>query len=202
MSTGIESELRAAFEGASGAIVPRADLAALVRAATRRRRRRLAVSAVLAGALIVAGTSYAAAALHQGGHRPASRRVHKHRGPHWARPVRLVSLPAGADVQAMATAGSYLYVTTDHAGEPPYALAAYRLAAGWYGGSAFLLSRPRCAPGLAGRSGWSSTPTRPAARAAPGCLTPTSASARVTRTACLTSCRPARGRRCCRLSTG
>ena len=130
MSTGIESELRAAFDEASGTVAPRANLAELVRTATRRRRRRLAVSAVTAGALILAGTGYAAATLHRGGHRPSSRPAHQHRGPRLARPVRIVTLPAGADVQAMAAAGRYLYVTTDHAGEPPYALAAYRLTTG------------------------------------------------------------------------
>ena len=121
MSTEIEAALRAAFEEAGQDVTPRPDLAARVRAATRRRRRRIAVASSLAAAAVVSGSAYAAVALSPGQHRPPVMPAGHHRHG----PRVLVPIPAGAGVQALAVAGRNLYVTTDYAGNPPYALSAY-----------------------------------------------------------------------------
>ena len=120
MSIEIETALRVAFEEAGQDVTPRPDLAERVRAATRRRRRRLAVACSLAAAVVVSGTAYAAVALGPGRHRPpVAPASHQHE------PRVLVRIPAGAGVEALAIAGRNLYVATDYAGNPPYALSAY-----------------------------------------------------------------------------
>ena len=120
MSTELEAALRAAFEEAGQDVAPRPDLADRVRAATRRRRRRIAVACSLAAAVVASAGAYAAVALGPGQHRPPVTPAGHHHGPRI-----LVRVPAGAGVQALAIAGRNLYVTTDYAGNPPYALSAY-----------------------------------------------------------------------------
>ena len=120
MSTEIEAALRAAFEEAGQDLSPRPDLAERVRSATRRRRRRIAVACSLAAAVVVSATAYAAVALSPDQARPPMAPPGHHHGPRV-----LVRIPAGAGVQALAIAGRNLYVATDYAGNPPYALSAY-----------------------------------------------------------------------------
>lgn len=125
MSTEIEAALRAAFEEAGQEVAPRPDLAERVRAATRRRRRRIAVACSLAAAVVVSASAYAAVALGPDQHRPPVAPPSHHHQPR-----ALVRIPAGAGVQALAIAGRDLYVATDYAGNPPYALSAYNRVTG------------------------------------------------------------------------
>jgi hypothetical protein len=107
-------------------VSPRPDLADRIRAATRRRRRRIAVSCSLAAAVVVSGGVYAAVALGPDQHRPpVAPSPRHHHGPRV-----LVRIPAGAGVQGLAITGRNLYVATDYAGNPPYALSAYDRATG------------------------------------------------------------------------
>jgi hypothetical protein len=125
VSTDIEGEVRAAFDAASADIVPPADLAHRVRRAARRHRWTAAMAVGLAVAAVAAGTAYladVAAQVHRppphtaGGQRPL---------PPADRPSLTIPVPYGAGVEALAAAGPYLYLATDHAGNPPYVLAAY-----------------------------------------------------------------------------
>jgi hypothetical protein len=106
-------------------IVPPGDLADGARRAARRHRWTAAVAAGLAVAAAAAGTAYlAGVAPHV--HQPAPRSAGGHRVvPHAARPSLTIPVPYGAGVEALAAAGPYLYLATDYAGSPPYALAAY-----------------------------------------------------------------------------
>ena len=145
MSIEIEAALRIAFREAGQDVTPRPDLADRVRAATRHRRRRLAIACSLGVAVIVSGGGYAAVALGPGQHRPPAGVTGRHGGPR-----TLVRIPAGAGVQALAVAGRDLYVTTDYAGDPPYALSAYDRVTGGLTGRVRIPSMPaalRTGPG-------------------------------------------------------
>lgn len=121
MSTGVDQELKAAFETASEFVQPPAGLAERARTATRARRRRLAVTiaAVTAFVLVAAGGSYLLTA-HRQSSPPASH----------DRPRQLLTLPAYYQVQQLAVAGPYLYVLAGENGEPSTALSAYDRATG------------------------------------------------------------------------
>ncbi len=121
MSTGVDQELKAAFETASDFVQPRADLAERARTATRARRGRLAitVAAVTASALVAAGGSYLLATHRQSA--PAASHD---------RPRKFLTLPAYYQVQQLAVAGKYLYVLAGENGEPGTALSAYDRATG------------------------------------------------------------------------
>jgi hypothetical protein len=125
VSTDIEAELRAAFEAASAGIMPPADLTDRVRRAARRHRWTAAMAVGLAVAALAVGTAYLAdVAPHV--HRPPPRSAGSHPAvPPAARPSLTIPVPYGAGVEALAAAGPYLYLATDYAGNPPYALAAY-----------------------------------------------------------------------------
>lgn len=115
MSTGIDQELKAAFEMASDFVQPRADLAERARTATHVRRRRLLVTiaSITAFALLAVGGGYLLAKPSE----PASRTNH-------VRPRHLITVPASYQVQQLAVSGPYLYVLTV-VPDSPYALSAY-----------------------------------------------------------------------------
>lgn len=121
MSAGIDQELKAAFETASGFVQPPAGLTESVRRATRRHRRRMAVavSAATAVVLVAAGGSYLLAENRQSS--PAASHD---------RPRQLLTLPAYYQVQQLAVAGPYLYVLAGENGGPSNALSAYDRATG------------------------------------------------------------------------
>jgi hypothetical protein len=121
VSADVEAEVRAAFEAASADIMPPADLADRVRLAARRRRWTAAAAGGLVVAAVAVGTAYLAVAAHPPPGPPASHRTARPA----ARPRLTVPVPYGAGVQALAAAGPYLYLATDNAGDPPYALTAY-----------------------------------------------------------------------------
>jgi hypothetical protein len=115
VSTGIDRELKAAFETASEFVQPPPDLAKRARTASRARRRRLAatIAAVTASALVAVGGTYLLAKPRQ----PPSRANHDRPGP-------LITVPANYQVQQVAVSGQYLYVLTV-VEDSPYALSAY-----------------------------------------------------------------------------
>ena len=119
MSTDLEADLRAAFEAASEAMFPHADLANRVRRGARRRRR--VAAGVTLAVVALAGASYVGATTSWSSGPPA------HHGP--AAPF-VVRLPAGQDVESLAASGPYLYVGTSHSALPPYALSAYARTTG------------------------------------------------------------------------
>lgn len=124
MNADIESDLRSAFGQASEPLMPRADLAVLVIRAAGRRRRRIAAASLAAVVVVAAGGVLAAV---------APRTASRHRVPlETAHPDRrgatsllAISLPPGAVSEALAAAGSYLYVAASRDGDPPYTLTAY-----------------------------------------------------------------------------
>jgi hypothetical protein len=120
VSTGIDQELKAAFETSSEFVQPPADLTESVRTATRRHRRRMAVavSAATAVVLVAAGSSYLATGARQSG--PEASR---------ARPWHAITLPPGYQAQQLALDGRYLYVLAGEAGAS-YTLTAYSRASG------------------------------------------------------------------------
>jgi hypothetical protein len=102
MSTGLDQELKAAFETASDFVQARPGLADRVRARVRRRRRRVLAGTAVASAVLlaIAGTTYAATSQHQDAAAPAQR------------PGRSPQVLATVDYQVtqLAVRGRYLYV--------------------------------------------------------------------------------------------
>jgi hypothetical protein len=106
MSTGLEDQLRMAFERESDFVQPQPELASRVRASARRRR---LVGAVVAAAcavvLVAAGATYLAVGLHQNA--PAT---HHHRASKERAPRTLVS--ADYQIGQLAVSGRYLYLAS------------------------------------------------------------------------------------------
>jgi hypothetical protein len=119
VSTDLDTELRAAFDRATGPVTPPADLADRVRRAVRRK---LAVRITAAVAVAAAASVTAALVILQ----PAVSRP----APHHVAHQIIVRPTSGQNVLWLAASGPYLYVATDFAGYPPYALAAYNRVTG------------------------------------------------------------------------
>jgi hypothetical protein len=85
----------------------------------------LAVTAVAAAAM----TAWLAGAAGPGQRQPPSGANHRE-ARLTARPRLTIPVPYGAGVQALATAGPYLYLATDYAGAAPYALTAFNRVSG------------------------------------------------------------------------
>jgi hypothetical protein len=102
MRTGLDQELKAAFETASDFVEAGPGLADRVRARVRRRRRRVLAGTAAASAILlaIAGTTYAATGQHQDATAPAQRP-----GPS-SRVLATVDYP----VTQLAVSGRYLYV--------------------------------------------------------------------------------------------
>jgi hypothetical protein len=102
MSTGLDQELKAAFETASEFVEAPAGLAGRVRVGARRRRRRALAGMAAASALLlaIAGTAYAAISQHRGGGA-----VTQHPGR--SSPTLAT---VGYSVTQLAVGGRYLYV--------------------------------------------------------------------------------------------
>ena len=122
MSTELEAELRAAFQGAAESAMPPADLADRVRQAVRRK---LAIGGIAAVA-VLAAAAYLTSSLVTGSGQPAP----SHPLGHDTIAHVVVRATQGQHVDALGVNGPYLYVATDYGGIPPYKLGAYNRATG------------------------------------------------------------------------
>lgn len=122
MSTELEAELRAAFQGAGESAMPPADLVNRVRQAVRRK---LAISGIAAIATLAAA-AYLTSSLVVGTGQPAL----SHPLGHDTLAHVIVRPAPGQYVDALGVNGQYLYVATDYGANPPYTLGAYIRATG------------------------------------------------------------------------